>query len=64
MTQQNKSERTQTSLQQSQNLKITRDPVTGYPMVNLFNTSIVLQKDVKAEDVLEKPLVQIKECVL
>ncbi len=50
--------------EKSQNLKLTRDPVTGYPMVDLFNTSIVLQKDVKAQDVLEKPLAEIKECVL
>lgn len=62
MTQQNKSERTRTSFEQSQNLKLGRDPVTGYATIKLANISLVLKKGTKVSEVLNKPLREIKEC--
>lgn len=64
MTQNKTSERTQPIVEQSQNLKITRDPVTGYAMVELFNQSIVLKKDVSVSDLYNKPVGDVMECVL
>lgn len=64
MTQNDTSERTQTISQQSQNLKITRDPVTGYAIASVFNQDIVLEKGTTVRDLKEKPVADVMECVL
>lgn len=61
---QNKSERINTRQNYAENLKITRDPVTQYPMVEFFNQQVVLQKGTTVRDLQEKPLEQVMECVL
>jgi len=43
--------------------KISRDPVTGYPTIQIMGRTVVLQKDV-GPDFMEKPAEEVIECAL
>lgn len=45
-------------------MKITRDPVTGYAVVEICNQHLVLQKDTTAQEVLNGPIKEVIECQL
>lgn len=45
--------------------KVSRDPITGYPTIEILGRTIVLQKDVKnPEEALNKPAQETVECAL
>lgn len=45
-------------------MKITRDPVTLQPAVEIGGNLVVLKKSVTLEDIQEKPLEEIQEATL
>lgn len=45
-------------------MKVTRDPITLQPMVQIANKNIVLQKDATLKDIKQKPAKEITECAL
>jgi len=45
-------------------MKPTRDPITGYPAIEMMDRLIVLRKDVTLEEALEKPATEVVECAI
>jgi len=46
-------------------MKFSRDPVTGYPTVQIADTTIVLQKDTASpEEAMQKPATEVVECAI
>jgi len=45
-------------------MKPTRDPVTGYPAIQIMNQTIVLQKGVSLEEAMQKPAREVIECAI
>ena len=46
-------------------MKFSRDPVTGYPTVQIADTTIVLQKDTATpEQAMNQPAQEVVECAI
>jgi len=45
-------------------MKPTRDPITGYPAIQIMNQTIVLQKGTSLEEAMQKPAQEVIECSL
>lgn len=46
-------------------MKFSRDPITGYPTVQIADQTIVLQKQSgKPEDIMNQPAQEVIECAL
>jgi len=45
-------------------MKPTRDPITGYPAIQILGQTIVLQKDVSLEEAMQKPAQEVIECAI
>jgi len=45
-------------------MKPTRDPVTGYPAIQIMNQTIVLQKGTSLEEAMQKPAQEVIECAI
>ena len=43
-------------------MKLTRDPVTLYPAVEIGDQLVILQKGTTPEDIEEKPAAETVEC--
>jgi len=45
-------------------MKPTRDPITGYPAIQIMNQTIVLQKGTGLEEAMQKPIGEVIECAI
>lgn len=47
-------------------MKLSRDPVTGYPTIQIADTTIVLKKDAEGtpKEIMNQPAKKVVECAI